>query len=246
MTLDADVARRIQHTLYRIGVTSRDVERHCEECVAFGFAAAMVPGRWVQLTAELLRGTSVRVASAVDFPFGLMTDEGRVRESTALAEAGADELDLAVPIGLLLEGENAAFRTAIATVVEAVAPVPVKAMLELPLLTPPQRDRAVDLAVEAGVAWLKNASSGDLGIATPADIRYLRARAPEHVRIKASGGITTHDRAVELLESGAELLGTSNGPAILGGRTASGDYSTSSTATPATPAASGGSPLPTR
>jgi deoxyribose-phosphate aldolase len=58
---------------------------------------------------------------------------------------------LAVPIGLLLDDDDASFRASVAAVVDAVAPVPVKAMLELPLLTPQQRDRAVDLAIDAGV-----------------------------------------------------------------------------------------------
>jgi deoxyribose-phosphate aldolase len=90
---DQELAQHIQHTIYRIGITASDIGQHCKNCTDYGFAAAMVPGRWVALAARVLHGTRVRVASAVDFPLGLMSDAGRVREALALVEAGADELD---------------------------------------------------------------------------------------------------------------------------------------------------------
>jgi len=212
------IAARIQHTLYDVGVSRSDVERHCSECISYGFNAAMVPGRWVRYARDLLEGEAVLVATAVDFPLGLMTTVGRQREAGQLVADGADQIDLGVPIGLLKDGEYAEFRISIAAIVEAVAPVPVKVMLELPLLTPPERDSAVALAVDAGAAYLKNASSGRVGAATPSDIRFLRSAAPPGVGIKASGSITRLGQAVALIEAGADLLGTSDGIAIVTGR----------------------------
>jgi deoxyribose-phosphate aldolase len=214
------IAARIQHTLYDIGVSRSDVERHCGECISYRFNAAMVPGRWVAYARELLRGESVLVATAVDFPLGLMTALGRQHEAVQLVTDGADQIDLGVPIGLLKDGEYGEFRSSIAEIVEAVAPVPVKVMLELPLLTPAERDHAVELAVGAGAAYLKNASSGRVGAATPADIRFLRDAAPPEVGIKASGSITRRAQALALFEAGADLLGTSDGIAIVTGRDA--------------------------
>jgi deoxyribose-phosphate aldolase len=215
----ADLAARIQHTLIEPGVPRAALERHCQECVAFGFHAAMVPGIWVALASRLLGGTGVVVASAVDFPLGAMRTAGKVAEAVALVEAGAGELDVGVPVGWLRSGMRREFRDDIAAVVEA-AGVPVKVMLELPLLTAAERDLAVELAVDAGVAYVKNASSGAVGVATPADVRYLKQRVPASIGVKASGGIRTFGQAVALLEAGADLLGTSAGVAIVNGATA--------------------------
>ena len=88
-------------------------------------------------------------------------------------------------------------------------------MLELPLLTPQQRDRAVALSIEAGVSYLKNASGGAVGVATPEDIRFLRRVAPAHIRVKASGGIKTAQQVRDLLAAGADLVGTSSGVRIM-------------------------------
>ena len=88
-------------------------------------------------------------------------------------------------------------------------------MLELPLLNAQQRERAVALSVDAGVAYLKNASGGAVGVATPEQIAFLRWLAPARVRVKASGGIKTAQQVWELVAAGADLVGTSSGVQIM-------------------------------
>ena len=204
------VAARIQHTLIRTDATRADVVRHCRECLEYGFDAAMVSGDWV----ELARSQGVKVASALDFPVASMSTLGRVAEAWALADAGAEEIDVGCKIGWLRSGRDADFRDDLAAVVRAAAPARVKVMLELPLLDEEERERAVALAVDAGVAYVKNASSGAVGRATPDDIHFLRERVPPNVGVKASGGIDTLECAVALLDAGADLLGSSAGVAI--------------------------------
>jgi deoxyribose-phosphate aldolase len=109
-----------------------------------------------------------------------------------------------------------AFRDDIAGVVRA-AGVPIKVMLELPLLTDAEKDAAIELSAEAGAAYLKNASSGQIEVANPESIRYLVDRAPAGVKVKASGSIKSVAQARALLAAGAVLLGTSAGIAIVSG-----------------------------
>jgi deoxyribose-phosphate aldolase len=219
-----DLARHIQSTVYHIGTTREEVVRQCEECLNFGFHAAMVPARWVRTAAEVLRGSPILVASAVDFPLGMMTTTGRLAEACAVAAAGAAQLDIGAPVGLLKERAFDQFQAELEMIVRAVAPVSVKVMLELPLLTQGEQDMAVDLAVAAGVAYLKNASSGSVGVATPEQMAYLRRRAPVQVGIKASGGIKSRAQVCALLAAGADLVGTSDAAAIMRDQEGAGDY----------------------
>ncbi|MEW2378065.1 deoxyribose-phosphate aldolase [Micromonospora sp. NPDC047812] len=217
---DADVtpaalAPYIQHTLIEAGVTRDRIVAHAEEAVRYGFNAAMVPGSWVPEVAEVLRGTGVEVASALDFPtVGVTTSAGKAAEAESLVRAGATQIDIGVQLGWLKSGRYDAFREDIAGVVRASG-VPIKVMLELPLLTPDEREAAVELSIEAGAAILKNASSGAIEVANPDSVAYLVARAPECVKVKASGSIKSFDQAVSLLRAGAVLLGTSAGVAIV-------------------------------
>ena len=213
----ASLARFIQSTLIASDVTEDQVVAHCRACLEYGFHAAMVPPVWVPVARRVLHGSPVRVASFVDFPLGCMTTAARVAQVRDLVEAGVDEIDVMVPLGLFKSGRLDEFRADLEAVVRAARPAVTKAMLELPLLTPEERERMVELAVAAGFDWLKNASGGAVGTATPEDIRFLRQRAPEGVRVKASGGIKTAAQAWALIEAGAELLGTSAAVAIITG-----------------------------
>lgn len=213
----ARLARYIQHTLVTADCTEQDIVAHAEACLRYGFDAAMVAAPWVATAASVLAGSEVRVASALAFPLGMMTTRGKVAEAVSLVDSGAQQLDIGVNIGVLRSGQTKAFRDDIAAVVAAVAPVPVKVMLELPLLDERQREQAVDAAVDAGVAYVKNASSGAVGVATPQQIAFLRQRVSESVKVKASGGIKTAEGVNELIAAGADLVGTSSSIAIVTG-----------------------------
>jgi len=216
------LASRIQSTIISNTLTRDRWEQHIAECLRYHFQAAMIPPSWVKRTAEALRGTGVKVASFVDFPYGTMTSAGKAYETGQLVEQGAEEVDLMPNVGFLLSGMEREYADDISGVVKAAGNVPVKIMLELPLLDARQKERAVALSVDAGVAYLKNASGGAVGVATPEQIAFLRRLAPPQVRVKASGGIKTAQQVRDLVEAGADLVGTSAGVQImeelLGGR----------------------------
>ena len=147
-----NIAGAIQHTLIAADVTRERVIQHAHECGEFGFHAAMVQGSWVDVVASELAGTAITVASALDFPIvGTMSPEGKAAEARELARRGAQEIDIGVQVGWLKSGMEKEFLADIRGVVEA-AEVPIKVMLELPLLTDPEKERAIELAVEAGAA----------------------------------------------------------------------------------------------
>jgi deoxyribose-phosphate aldolase len=211
----AQLASRIQSTIISNVLTRSRWEQHIAECLKYHFQAAMIPPAWVRRTADALRGTGIKVASFVDFPYGTMTSAGKAYETAELIASGAEEIDLMPNVGFLLSGMEREYADDIAAVVKAAGKAPVKIMLELPLLNAQQKDRAIALSIEAGVAYLKNASGGAVGIATPEEIRFLRRKAPPGVRVKASGGIKTAQQVRDLVKAGADLVGTSAGAQIM-------------------------------
>lgn len=211
-----ELAKYIQHTMIKIGTTKEETIQHAEEAVKYGFNAAMVAGSTVPLVADVLKGTGIEVASALDFPTtGVMTSRGKAAEAEELVRQGATQIDIGVQIGWLKDKRYDDFRNDIAGVVQAG--VPVKVMLELPLLTDSEKKAAVELAVEAGAKYLKNASSGSVEKASVESIKFLTSLAPEGVLVKGSGGISTYEHAKALIEAGASLVGSSNSVAIING-----------------------------
>ena len=209
------LASRIQSTIISNALTRVRWEQHIADCLKYHFQAAMIPPAWVKRTAEALRGSGIKTASFVDFPYGTMTSAGKAFETARLVQDGAEGVDLMPNVGFLLSGMEHEYAEDISGVVKAAGKVPVKIMLELPLLNEQQKRRAVALSIEAGVAYLKNASGGAVGTATPEQIAFLRKLAPPHVRVKASGGIKTAQQVRDLVAAGAELVGTSAGVQIV-------------------------------
>jgi deoxyribose-phosphate aldolase len=209
------LANCIQSTIISNVLTRERWEQHIAECRKYQFQAAMIPPAWVKETAKALRGTGIKTASFVDLPYGTMTSAGKAYETAKLVEAGVEEVDLMPNVGFLLSGMEREYGDDIDGVVKAAGKIPVKVMLELPLLNERQKERAVALSVEAGVAYLKNASGGAVGLATPEQIAFLRRLAPPHVRVKASGGIKTAQQVRDLIAAGAEVVGTSSGAQIV-------------------------------
>lgn len=213
----AQLAGRIQHTLLGQAITESQVREHVRECMVHGFDAAMVPASWTWAARDEMRGSPGRVGSFIDYPHGNGTTAGRVAEARALVDAGVDELDCTVNIGFLLSNRYDEFAADLKAVVEAAAPVGVKVMLELPLLDVRQRERCVQAAIDAGVAFVKNASRGAVGIADPSTISYLRGAVPNSIGVKAAGGIKTIEQVRSVLAAGADLVGTSAGVRIVTG-----------------------------
>ncbi len=209
------LASRIQSTIISNTLTRMRWEQHIAECLKYHFQAAMIPPSWVKKTAEILHGTGIKVASFVDFPYGTMTSPGKAYETRQLVDDGAEEVDLMPNVGFLLSGMEREYADDIGGVVKAAGSVPVKIMLELPLLNAQQKERAIKVSVDAGVSYLKNASGGAVGIATPEQIAFLRRLAPPHVHLKASGGIKTAQQVRDLVQAGADVVGTSSGAQIM-------------------------------
>ena len=212
-----ELAPLIQHTNVRPEATRADVERLVSECVEHGLGAAMVNPIWVPVAARLLSGTSIQVCTALDFPMAGGTTASVARSAAEARAAGAEQIDVMTKLGWLKAGMEAEYRDHLAAVVREVDGAPVKAMLEVALLSQPELERSVELCADAGVRYVKNSSGYGGGDATPAIVARLVALCGNRMGVKASGGVRTFRAARALVAAGASLLGSSAGPAIVSG-----------------------------
>mgnify|MGYP001386058604 CR=1 FL=1 len=204
-----DLAPLIDHAQLQPRLGSETVEQCCKEALHHGFAGVCLASRWMPQARRWLgeRG-SVKLVSVVSFPFGSSASAIKRAEAEWAVEAGADELDLVPDFALLLDGELTALHDQIAQLVELS--LPVKLILEADQLTADQLDTLVEVALDAGVAFLKT-GSGYGQPASPQLVQRLHKLASGRARIKASGGIRSLEQAIQLVQAGAERLGTSRG-----------------------------------
>jgi deoxyribose-phosphate aldolase len=220
-----DLSPLIDHTLLKPEATGAQVEVLCAEAAEHGFASVCVNPLWVPLATSLLKGSPVRTCTVVGFPLGATTCRGKAFEAEIAQREGAQEVDMVLAIGAVKAGDWEAVRRDFEALRSAVpAPGVLKVILETCLLTDAEKVRACELAVEAGLDFVKTSTGFSTGGATEADVALMRRTVGTSLGVKASGGIRTYEAALRMVRAGATRLGLSASVAVVRGRTGSEPY----------------------
>ena len=202
-----DVPARIEHTVLGPTTTWEDVTATLDAAIRHG-TRACIPPCYVERAREYAPG--VELTTVVGFPHGQHLTATKCAEADQVWSTGAAEIDVVANLGALRNGDDEAIREELTELVAAV-PVPVKVIVEAPLLSEDELRRVCQAAVEADAAFVKTATGFSEGGATVADVAVMS----EYLPVKASGGIRSWSFAEELFEAGATRIGTSSGPDIV-------------------------------
>jgi len=200
-----DVAMRIEHTVLGPTTTWEDVTETLDTAIEYGMRAC-IPPCYVELAGTYAPG--VELSTVVGFPHGQQTIETKCQEANDLWRDGAAELDVVCNVGRVKAGDDESVSEELREVV-ATVPIPVKVIVEAPLLNESELRRICEIAEEAGADFVKTAT-GFNGGATVEDVELMS----EFLPVKASGGIGSWAFAAELFDAGAERIGASSGDVI--------------------------------
>jgi deoxyribose-phosphate aldolase len=176
-------------------------------------AAVCVWPRHVALAVEQLWGTSIRVATVVNFPSGAEPIDDVVAMSRQAVADGADEIDLVLPYRALAAGDTEA-AAAMIDAVRAVVPNDshlLKVILETgELVDPTLVHGAAHLAVLHGADFIKTSTGKTAVSATlgaTAIMLLVIHEAGRTVGIKPSGGIRTLEDAEAYIAQADDVMG---------------------------------------
>ena len=206
-----DLAVKIDHTLLRPEVQFDDVKVLCREAMEHHFATVCIPPLFVQDAAKILRGSGVKVATVIGFPFGYSATSAKVEEAKNAFDNGAKEIDVVMNVTAFKNKRWSYVKNDIQSVTTTahLQNKIIKVIIESGILTEEEILRACEICTESEVDFVKT-STGFNGPGASVDVvRLLRANLPENIRIKASGGIRTRDFAESLIEAGADRIGSS-------------------------------------
>ena len=207
--------RTIDHTLLRQTATMADIRKLCTEAREYGFASVCVQPVYVAACRNLLDDAPhIKIACVVGFPMGENVTETKIFETKRAIADGADEIDMVICISAVKNGEYGYVKREIKKVVKAARGNPVKVILETSLLTRDEMLKAAACARDAGAAFLKTSTGYFGGGATADDVRALKSVSKGKCAVKASGGIRNAETFREMLDAGADRIGTSSGTAI--------------------------------
>jgi len=212
------LATIIDHTVVKPDATIVDIKRACEEAVQHGFGLVCVAPTWVSLAVKTLDGTGVRIGTVAGFPHGSTLTVVKSVEASTMIEAGADEIDMVLPIGALKSDEAEIVQMDIAFISDLVHRKPgaiVKVILETPLLSDDEIELACHLAEQAGADFVKTATGYAGGGATVEAVKLMKKTVGDRLGVKAAGGISDYQTAKAMIDAGATRIGASKSVAIL-------------------------------
>ncbi|MRX71315.1 deoxyribose-phosphate aldolase [Bacillus lacus] len=220
-----NIAKTIDHTALKADTKKEQIETLCSEAREYGFASVCVNPAWVELAAQRLQGSEVKVCTVIGFPLGANTPETKAFETKDAISKGAGEVDMVINIGALKEGDDELVERDIRAVVDAAAGQALtKVIIEASLLTDEEKVRACELAVKAGADYVKTSTGFSTGGATVEDITLMRKTVGPDIGVKASGGVRDRAGAEQMISAGATRIGASAGVSIVQGGASTSDY----------------------
>lgn len=205
----------IDHTLLKADASEDQIKTLCEEARQYDFASVCVNSYWVALCAQQLQGTDVKVCTVVGFPLGAMSTAAKAFETKQAIEDGAQEIDMVLNIGEMKAGHLDAVRKDIEAVVASVNGHCVKVILETCLLSQEEIVKACALCVEAKAAFVKTSTGFSTAGATVENVRLMKESVKGHCRVKAAGGIRCYADMEQMIQAGADRIGTSAGVKLM-------------------------------
>lgn len=212
-----NIAATIDHTVLKPDSTLTDVQKVCVEAATHRFASVCILPWYVQRACDILAPEGIAVCTVVGFPLGAATTSSKVAESEIALRQGAREIDMVASITALKSGLYDEVYDDIREVTQATHALGgiVKVIIETCLLNDDEKRRMCSIVTQAGADFIKTSTGFSTGGATLDDVRLLRQYVGPSVKVKASGGIRDRETALDMLEAGAERLGTSSGVLIV-------------------------------
>lgn len=213
-----EILSRVDHTLLTPTATWDQVRAACDAGKRFSTASVCIPPRFVKKAAEYL-GNSLKICTVVGFPNGYSTPEVKVFETEDAIRNGADEIDMVINVGRLLDGDEAYVQAEVAALVEACHSrgALLKVIIETCYLNEEQIAAMCRIVEDTGADFIKTSTGYGSRGAEPHDIELFKKYLKKPAKMKASGGIRTTKDAQMYVDMGCARLGTSNGVQIMEG-----------------------------
>jgi deoxyribose-phosphate aldolase len=215
-----DIARYIEHTNLSPTLTDKDIDRLVGEAKHYNLLGVCVPPFWVKRAQREIGKDKIILVTVAGFPLGYNMTETKLDEIQRAIDNGADEIDVVLNVS--------SFKTGLPWTKTEITKCSklahdyqkmLKVIIETAYLSDEEIAQASKLCADAGADFVKTSTGFAPSGARAEHIKIMRQSVPAHVGVKASGGIKTLEQALQMIEAGADRLGTSSGISIVTSQT---------------------------
>ncbi len=209
-----DMLARVDHTLLKPYCSWEEIEKLCEEAIAYGTASVCIPSCYVGRVHGRY-GDRLNICTVVGFPLGYQDTPVKALEAREALEQGAGEIDMVINLTDVKNGLYEKVEEEIRTLKGVCGEHVLKVIVETCYLTRQEKIAMCQAVTKAGADYIKTSTGFGTGGATLEDVKLFRENIGPGVKIKAAGGISTREELEAFLELGCERVGTSRAVGLL-------------------------------
>ena len=203
-----DILSKVDHTLLNPKATWEEIKNICDDGMKYSTASVCIPPSFVKRAKEYV-GNRLKICTVIGFPNGYNTAEVKIFETENAIENGADEIDMVINLGDLMDKNYDNILSEITKIKSVCGERVLKVIIETCLLSEEQKIKMCEIVTKSGADFIKTSTGFSTGGATFEDIELFAKYVGENVKIKAAGGISSIADDEKFISLGADRLGTS-------------------------------------
>lgn len=208
-------SKYFDHTNLKPNALKQDIDKLIDEAVSLDVRSVCINPCWVKYAKNKLKDTDVYVCTVIGFPLGANSTETKVYEAKMAIKDGADEVDMVINIGKLLDEEYDYVAKEIRDIKNELGERTLKCIIETCLLDDDKISIASKLVEKSGGDFVKTSTGFNGEGATIHAIDIIKNSVSGECGIKAAGGIGDKNTAQLMISHGATRIGASKSNAIL-------------------------------
>lgn len=213
----SQLANLIDHTDLKTDANTDDMKKLCEEAAEYGFKMVAINQVQSKICSEFLIGTEVATGAAIAFPLGQTTIAAKVFETQDAIDNGATEIDYVINLTEVKNNNFDYIKNEMEQIVEVCREhnVVSKVIFENAYLNNEEIVKLSEIAKEVKPDFIKTSTGMAASGATLEDVALMKKTVGNDVKVKAAGGIRDLDTLIQMVENGAERIGSSSGIKII-------------------------------
>lgn len=207
------IAKFIDQTNLKQDARESDIIKLVEEQRKYKFRSICIAPSFLQAARKNLQ--NIYLTTVISFPNGYASTEAKIFEAKDAIKNGANDLDIVSNIGRIKMRDYDYLSKEVNALREITKSHILKFIIETSFLNKEDILYITKILAENGVDYVKTSTGFTKSGAKLDDVKFIKENFDGKIKIKASGGISDYKTALDFIDAGADVIGTSHGLEII-------------------------------
>lgn len=207
------IAKFIDQTNLKQDASESDIIKLIEEQRKYNFRSICIAPSFLQVVRKNLQ--NIYLTTVISFPNGYASTEAKIFEAKDAIKSGANDLDVVSNIGRIKMRDYDYLSKEVNGLREITKSHILKFIIETSFLNKEDISFITKILIDNGVDYVKTSTGFTKSGAKLDDVKFIKENFDGKIKIKASGGISDYKTALDFIDAGADVIGTSHGIEII-------------------------------